>query len=350
MSDHEYRDIEVIAASGGEAVLIPRRRGGWKLGLLGGLAVLVLVALGLDAYYLISRKPLTEMLPPAAAVTKSVPPAYVASFYGVNGPTGVAVSPDAQRIYVAEGDGDHLLRAFDRTGKELFNFSPSDSQASQRSPEYLAVDGKGQLYVADSARRRVSIYGADGRFISDVNLPQAEPSSYPLGVAFDRKGDLLVTDISADRHSVIVMDQQGKLVRQLGKTGTGAGEFSFPNQAAADSRGRLYVTNGNDGRVDMFGSDGNYVGPLATGNNTGSVGLPRGIVVDNLDRLYVVDSVGCTVEVFDVSGDKPSFLYSFGGPGTGGGELSYPVGIAVDSTGRIYVADRGNARLEVWSY
>lgn len=330
--------------------MAPGRTSRWKFILLGVLGVLVVMVIGLDAYYLISRKPLTEMVPPAATLAKGVPPSYVTSFYGVDGPTGIAVSPDAQRVYVAEGDGDHLLRAFDRTGKELFSFSPPGSEAAQRRPAYLAVDGKGQLYVTDVLKNHISIYGPDGRFVSDLNPSPDAALSSPLGVAFDKNGNLLTTDTTEDSHSLVVLDQQGKLVRRIGKTGAAPGEFSFPNQAAADSKGRIYVTNGNNGRVDIFSPDGQYVAPLASGNSKGAVGLPRGIVVDNQDRLYVVDSIACGVQVFDVSGDKPAYLYGFGVPGIGDGQMTYPVGIAVDATGRIYVADRQNARIEVWSY
>jgi sugar lactone lactonase YvrE len=214
----------------------------------------------------------------------------------------------------------------------------------------MAVDGEGQLHVADRLRHAISLYDPDGRFVADLKPPAEAPFTAPLGVSFDRSGRLLVADATKENHSVLILDSQGKLVRRLGQYGDGPGKLLFPNQAVADSRGRIYVSNGNAMRVDLFGADGGYVGPLATGSARGAVGMPRGLAVDHQDRLFVVDSVGCVVHVFDVSGDKPAFLYSFGSEGIGDGQMLYPMGIAVDATGRVYVADRTNYRLQVWSY
>lgn len=345
-------DLQVQVAGGTMAVapVVDERKRRRRMYLLLLLATLVVSVAALDVYYLVTRKPITEILPPAVAVAKTLPPAFVASFYGASAPMGIAVSPDAQRVYVSELEGDRMVRAFDRSGRELFSIATGEEGAARRQPAYLAVSPQGQLYVADRLSARISTYSPDGRFVSDLAAPEEAGISSPLGLAFDRSGNLLVTDTTGAEHKLVVLDPQGNLVMRAGKTGEEPGDFSFPNQAAADSQGRIYVTNGNLGRVDTFGKDGAYLGALATDSGPAKIGLPRGIAVDHLDRLFVVDSVGCNVQVFDVSGEKPSFLYSLGGEGDGNGQLRYPTGVAVDSTGRVYVADRANFRVQIWNY
>lgn len=64
----------------------------------------------------------------------------------------------------------------------------------------------------------------------------------------------------------------------------------------------------------------------------------------------MVDAVGHNVNVYDVSGRLPEFLYAFGELGLGDGQFSSPSDIAPDGTGRLYVTDRENSRVQVWSY
>ena len=129
----------------------------------------------------------------------------------------------------------------------------------------------------------------------------------------------------------------------LGAEGKDPGQFWFPNYVLVDSKGRLYVSDGNNGRLQVFDPDGQLLYGL------GSLSLPRGMAID-ADRLYVVDVVAQVVNVYDVSGEKAKLLFSFGDFGLGDGQFNYPNDIAVDETGRIYVADRVNNRVQVWSY
>ncbi|MFN2185467.1 MAG: 6-bladed beta-propeller, partial [Anaerolineae bacterium] len=120
--------------------------------------------------------------------------------------------------------------------------------------------------------------------------------------------------------------------------------------AVIDSTGRIYVTDGNNGRVSVWDGLGGFLFNFAHGVGESALSLPRGAAMDGRDRLHVVDAVQQSVKVYDVSGEEPSFLFAFGDWGTEDGEFNYPVDIALDGTGRLYIADRENNRIQVWSY
>ena len=137
----------------------------------------------------------------------------------------------------------------------------------------------------------------------------------------------------------------------FGEHGQGNGQFIFPNVAVSDSQGRIYVTDGNNGRVSVWDSAGRFLFHLGQGVGDGALNLPRGAAIDTSDRLYVVDAVGQNVKVYDVSEAEASFLFTFGDWGASNGQFNYPNDIAIDNvTGRLYVTDRENHRVQVWLY
>jgi DNA-binding beta-propeller fold protein YncE len=192
-------------------------------------------------------------------------------------------------------------------------------------------------------------------------LPAPDLAAWaPLGVRLDERGTMLLTNVVEGRHSVrefpddLIMastwQEFGPQGMVFGAQGQGSGEFLYPNSAVADSQGRIYVTDGNNGRISVWDPFGSFLFDFGRGVGESALSLPRGAAIDRRDRLHVVDTVDQRVKVYDVSEPEPRFLYAFGDWGTGEGEFNYPDDIALDGTGRLYIADRENNRIQVWSY
>jgi DNA-binding beta-propeller fold protein YncE len=365
------------------------------------LAVLVIAAVTLFVRYLLQPGPLPDLLPLPVGV--NYPPHYLFSIYGVDKPVGVAVSPDGERIYATESSGGREIKAFDRDGSLLYEFSPPDTGPAERAPVYVAVGPTGRVFVTDRLQRAVFVYDADGKLLDAVLSPDLTLSEFvskhvdglqaggalaynffgrvvrfqtnegaqvltapdpaawaPLGVRVDESGTMFLTDVPEGQHAVREFPGALMLAASwrefdppeivFGTQGQKSGEFMYPNSAVADSAGRLYVTDGNNGRVSVWDGLGNFLFDFAQGVGESALSLPRGAAMDKRDRLHVVDAVQQSVKVYDVSEDEPRFLFAFGDWGMEDGEFNYPVDIALDGTGRLYIADRENNRIQVWSY
>lgn len=322
-----------------------KRRRGWKRWLLLLLLLLLLLCCGcMWGYYLNTRQPITKVLPIAQVVTKGVKPHYLFSIYGIIEPVGVAATADGERIYVAESGGDRLIHAFDRDGNEVFSFAPPNSTTPARAPVYISVDAAGLVYVSDRIRRSVEIYDAGGNYQATMT-PPVNDGWQPMGVRLEGDG-FYFTELTKGKHRVILTTKDGKLITQFGRESDAGGptDFLYPNSTAVDARGRLYVSDSNNGRVQVFDKSGTYLFSI------GGLSVPRGMVIDQDDRLYVVDAISHDIKVYDTSVDKVALLFSFGDFGVNDGEFNYPNDIAIDSTGRLYVADRVNNRIQVWVY
>jgi DNA-binding beta-propeller fold protein YncE len=325
----------------------PRKR--WRRWVI--LAVLTLIVLlnAFIAFWLFWTGKPAAQLPVVRALTRNQPPHFLFSIYGVQRPLGVAVSPDGQRIYVVEGGGDRLVRIFSRSGKPLGSLPPPSEQFGMRSPRYVTVDPQGEVYVSDRINLKVLVYSPQGELIDEIGDPEDGGTWAPLGLSVGPAGELYVTEASVDGHRIVVFDSLGEPRAVFGEEGEEPGQILFANGVIADDKGRIFVSNGNNGRIDVFAPDGTYLESVS-GSDAGALALPRGMALDDLGRLYVVDTVNQNVVVFDVEGPRPKFLFSFGGYGIGDGQWRYPVGIAVDGSARVYVTDRVNNRIQVWSY
>jgi DNA-binding beta-propeller fold protein YncE len=319
-----------------------RRKAILLLFLLGLLAMLVTIAI----WYLIYRQPINP-LPP---ITPSQVPAYATSIYGTNNPVGIAVSPDGGRIYVAETEGERVLRVFDAAGNVVTVARPPETTGTEHVPVWVAIDPlTAEVYVTDRPTGDIYIYDRDGVFQRTLTLATPIAGWQPVGIAFDPAGSLYVADLGGPYPRIQVIDRTATVVRTLGE----ANKLAFPNGLAVDAAGNVYVADSNNGRLLVFGPDGAVRAQVGRGAGEGNLGLPRGVAVDGQGRVFVGDATGQGVFVYRAPTDDGKRLdYSgfFGGEGVADGKFAFPNGVAVDGRSRVYVADTINDRIQIWSY
>lgn len=383
-----------------QKALQARRR--WKILLLASLVAMFTLVSSLFFLYVRNPTPVAEFIAPASI---KYAPHYLFSIYGTDKPLGIAISKDGERLYVSEMGGARLIRIFDQNGNMQGTIDLPHTNPGERAPVYIATNSDGRVYVSDRLQHAVYIFTRDGEYLSTMLGPDTTLDEYlnthtssplsgqkfsfnlfknlafyqsasgaeasleipyvpnwaPLGIRIDQSGKIYITDVSKDRNTVQVVSATSDLeanfsnsfdpaVAEFGTSGEGDGEFLFPNAAMADSQGRIYVSDGNNSRISVWDSQGNFLFNFGKGIGDGALSLPRGIYIDGNDKLFVVDAVGQNIKTYDVSGPEPSFLYSFGEFGMGDGMFNYPNDITTDNQGRVYIVDRENNRIQVWSF
>jgi DNA-binding beta-propeller fold protein YncE len=322
-----------------------RRRRKMLLLVLLGLLLVVLVLF--SAWYLLFRKPITDIIPPTENFAM---PTFVNAAYDVAKPLGIAVSPDGSRIYVTQDKGTRETLILDGQGKRLGILAPPTQDGARTTQMFVAVDpGSGDVYATDRTAGQVRVYAADGTF-KRVLEPSAEMGAWqPLGITVDGRGNVFIADVAPPFTRVHEFTRDGTFVRDFGVQG----QLNHPNGLALDSTGNLYVSNTGSGRLVVFDQAGQQRAAISRGPGEGNVGLPRGVAIDDKDRVYVVDSTGQQVLVYRAIKEEASgleYVDQFGRVGTGDGAFAFPNGVAVDGRSRIYIADWNNDRIQFWSY
>ena len=316
---------------------------------IAALVILLLILAALFAWYLLNRKPLTEL--PGLSQTKL--PHYQSSIYGATKPLGVAVTASGDRIYVTESDGDRVVRVYDRSGKQTGTLKPAASTGKAHLPMYVAINPKTQdVYVSDRFSSEIYVYDDAGKYLRAF-APKGDMGGKwnPLGLAFAPDGTLYATDVrgtTAKTHRVVAFGPDGTLLRSMGAPG----QLNFPNGIVVDAQGNIEVSDSNSGRLVVFGQYGKMLATISQGIGEGDLGLPRGAAVDDSGRLFVADTADHMVRVYTIEDSKPTPTYvgSFGGEGQLDGTFEYPNGVATDKRAHIYVTDRENNRVQVWGY
>ena len=235
------------------------------------------------------------------------------------------------------------------------------------STEGIAVDGFGNVYVADAPDHRIRKIESSGRIITVAGNGQpgsggdggpagAAQVNSPYGLAIDLLGNLYVADLGNAR------------IRRISATGIistvaggGAGEVSFfgapmkgtdaklnsPRNLAVDSSGQLYIADFGANRVYRLSTDGqltHLVGAAAAGNSpdnatalTAPLKSPTALALDRAGALYIADSGNGTIRrlqrgllgrVTSTAGFNPAIRFAT------------ITGLAIDgASGDLYVAE-----------
>jgi uncharacterized protein (TIGR03663 family) len=175
-----------------------------------------------------------------------------------------------------------------------------------------------------------------------IGEPGSAPGQFtePRGLAVDARGNLYVADSKNSR--IQVFDANGRFVRSLGSAGSGDGQLKEPCGVAVDRDGSVVVADTWNHRIARFGADGAWLGAF-NDEERGFFG-PRSVLLSR-DFLYVSDTGNKRIVRFDREGKRVS---EWGTAGSGPGQFVEPVGLAADAAGNVYVADTGNHRVQVF--
>ncbi len=274
----------------------------------------------------------------------------------LDSPRGVAIAADGS-IFVVDMRNARIER-YAADGTFLAQFGGIGHGNGQlwreanRGPTGIAISADGFVYVADTWNYRIQKFTLDGKFVAKwgtfVNLVTGAQGGDraglygPRGLAIGPNGDLYVTDTGNGR--VVVYGPNGEFRREFGSKGAAPGQLDEPVGIAVSADGsRIYVADSNNARIAVFDGAGKPVAQWAVDSWRGKTYFEPYLVIDNSGALYATSSVTHEVLKFDADGKIVGRTTT----GTGANEaFGAPYGIARTSAGTLYVSD-GNKNFVV---
>lgn len=268
------------------------------------------------------------------------------------------------------------------TGVQGFSGNGGPATAAKiNQPTGVAVDDTGNIYFTDDGNnmiRKINTAGiistiagtGTAGYFGDLGLAVNAQLNGPSGVAIDRKGNVYIADVY--NHAVRKIDTGGRITTIAGDGSPGysgngysalIASLNFPKGIAVDSTGNIYVVDQGNSCVRRINTGG-YIYAYAGTDTMGYAGdgsygykaklsAPTEVAPDRSGNVYIADFNNHVVRKMTASG----FISTYAGSGTSGysgdggnarmANMAGPYGVAVSNTGRLYITDEINNVIRV---
>src|SRR5258706_346323 len=279
--------------------------------------------------------------------------------------SAVDVDRDGKSLWVAERCGANTcagsslpaILEFDESGRLKTSFGGGIFVF----PHGIHVDGDGNVWVTDARGKdgkghQVFKFSPQGKLLLSLGkagVAGEGPDTFnqPSDVVVGANGGIFVADGDDENSNarIVKFSKDGTFVKAWGKRGSAAGEFDTPHGLAFDSRGRLFVADRGNNRLQIFDQDGRFLEEWKQWSR------PSGIYIDRNDVLYVADSESNSktnpgwkrgIRIGSARDGKVTAFIPDPEPDPEKVVTSAAEGLAADAAGNIYGAEVGTRSLK----
>jgi sugar lactone lactonase YvrE len=320
------------------------------------------------------RKIATESITTIASVVTTVAGSNAGFADGSNAqfssPQGISIT--GSNIYVAD-TGNHRIRLIapgttttvsqltltTLAGSTLGSANAQGIAAQFNSPNGLAFDSSGNVYIADTTNHRIRKIDINSNVTTLAGSTQgfadgqgtAAQFFQPTGLMLDSSGNLYVGDRGNNR--IRKIDPSSNVTTVAGSTAGFAdgtnGQFNSPQGISFDGS-NIYVADTGNNRIRLI-TPGvtTTVSQVMVTTLAGSFDRPTAVAVDSAGNVYLSD-LGNLISKIDINSNATTLagIAGFGGSADGPAltaQFYVPTGVAVDSAGIVYIADNFNNRI-----
>jgi sugar lactone lactonase YvrE len=296
--------------------------------------------------------------------------------------SAVDIDVDGRSVWVADrcaadtcaGSRLNPILLFDQAGNLVRRFG----ERMFNLPHGIHVDREGNVWVTDAqgpdGRDRdrngkghvVYKFSPEGRLLLTLGTPGVAGDgtgallNEPCDVVTAPNGDIFVADGHGGEDPatgpwrvarIVRFARDGRFIASWGRPGSAPGEFRTPHGLSFDSRGRLFVADRGNNRLQIFEQDGRFL------DEWRQFGRVSGIYIDSGDVLYAADSESNDethagwkpgIRIGSARDGKVTYFIPVLEPnhaGTSGAE-----GVAADALGRVFTAEVGGGALALKQY